>query len=352
MGDTNVSYFEANTIPSTSRTPVSIAMATAEKPEKFTIIDFKCWQQKMFFYLTTLSLQRFINEDDPVIEEGTPENEKFIVTKARTHFDFLCKNYILNGLEDGLYNVFSNCKTSKELWYALEKKYETEDAGLKKFVAATFLDYKMVDSKIVMSQIQELQVIIHDLLAEDMIINRTFQVVALNEKLPPSWTNFKNYLKHKRKEITLEDLIVRLRIQEDNKAAKKNARRNSKFMGENIEILKWWLDSGAMSHVCAVRKDLATHSHAAPNETIYMENSAMAKVEGYERQIFKEAMSAVGSSYWKEDVNSEIDSILSNHPWKLVDLPLRNKPLGSKWIFKRMKADGTIDKYKERLVVK
>ncbi|PHT38854.1 Enoyl-[acyl-carrier-protein] reductase [NADH], chloroplastic [Capsicum baccatum] len=59
------------------------------------------------------------------------------------------------------------------------------------------------------------------------------------------------------------------------------------------------------------------------------------------------------SSFWKEAVNSEIDSILSNHTWELVDLPPGNKPLGSKWIFKRkMKAGGTIDKYKARLVVK
>ena len=37
----------------------------------------------------------------------------------------------------------------------------------------------------------------------------------------------------------------------------------------------------------------------------------------------------------------------------MADLPLGNNPLGSKWIFKRkMKPDGTIDKYKARLVVK
>ncbi|KAF3613949.1 hypothetical protein FXO38_35947 [Capsicum annuum] len=62
-------------------------------------------------------------------------------------------------------------------------------------------------------------------------------------------------------------------------------------------------------------------------------------------------MSSSDSSFWKEAVNNEIDSILYNDTWELVDLPPRNKPLGSKWIFKRkMKADGTIDKYKARLV--
>ena len=56
---------------------------------------------------------------------------------------------------------------------------------------------------------------------------------------------------------------------------------------------------------------------------------------------------------WKEAVNSEIESIMQNHTWELVDLPPGSKPLGYKWIFKRkMKADGSIDKYKARLMVK
>ncbi|KAF3671469.1 putative tyrosyl-DNA phosphodiesterase 2-like [Capsicum annuum] len=72
-----------------------------------------------------------------------------------------------------------------------------------------------------------------------------------------------------------------------------------------------------------------------------------------EPQTFKEAMVSSDSSFWKEAVNSKIDSILSNHTWELVDLPPGNKPLGSKWIFKRkMKVSGIMDKYKARLVVK
>ena len=56
---------------------------------------------------------------------------------------------------------------------------------------------------------------------------------------------------------------------------------------------------------------------------------------------------------WKEAVNNEIESIMQNHTWELVDLPSGSKPLGYKWIFKRkMKVDCSIDKYKARLEVK
>lgn len=36
------------------------------------------------------------------------------------------------------------------------------------------------------------------------------------EKIPPFWKHFKNYLKHKLKEIRFEDLIARYRIEEGN----------------------------------------------------------------------------------------------------------------------------------------
>ena len=41
------------------------------------------------------------------------------------------------------------------------------------------------------------------------------------EKLPLGWKDFKNYLKHKRKEMKMEDLIIRLCIEEDNRNAEK-----------------------------------------------------------------------------------------------------------------------------------
>ena len=75
--------------------------------------------------------------------------------------------------------------TTRELWESLDKKYKTEDAGLKKFVVGKFLDYKMLDSKTVISQVQDLQVILHDVHAEGMSLNESFQVAAIIEKLPP-----------------------------------------------------------------------------------------------------------------------------------------------------------------------
>ncbi|KAK4721101.1 hypothetical protein R3W88_011334 [Solanum pinnatisectum] len=69
----------------------SAALAPAEKPAKFFGVDFKRWQQKMFFYLNTLSLQRFISENVLVLSDETPAEERFLVTEAWTHSDFCVK---------------------------------------------------------------------------------------------------------------------------------------------------------------------------------------------------------------------------------------------------------------------
>ncbi|GJV40434.1 hypothetical protein Tco_1418874 [Tanacetum coccineum] len=91
----------------------------------------------MFFYLITLNLARFLNETAPQVEppkEGKLSNAQAVqAVEAWKHSDFLCHNYVLNGLVGSLYNVYCKTTTAKELWESLERKHKTEDAGTKKF---------------------------------------------------------------------------------------------------------------------------------------------------------------------------------------------------------------------------
>ena len=50
---------------------------------------------------------------------------------------------------------------------------------------------------------------------------------------------------------------------------------------------------------------------------------------------FKEALTSRDSTFWKECINDEMDLILSNNTWVLVDLPVGSKPIGCKWVFRR-----------------
>ena len=85
-----------------------------KKPEKFNGLNFKRWQQKMLFYLTTLNLARFLTEEPLNLVRET-DMQVVNVVNARKYFDFLCMNYVMNGLQDSLYNAYCAIKTAKEL---------------------------------------------------------------------------------------------------------------------------------------------------------------------------------------------------------------------------------------------
>nr|GFA94304.1 zinc finger, CCHC-type [Tanacetum cinerariifolium] len=69
-------------------------------------------------------------------------------------------------------------------------------------------------------------------------------------------------------------------------------------------------------------------------------------------RTLSEAMASRDVAFWKEAVQSEIDSIMHNDTWELTDLPPGCKALRCKWVLEsKMKVDGSIDKYKARLVI-
>ncbi|KAA3466959.1 pol polyprotein [Gossypium australe] len=128
-----------------------------EKPAEFSGQNFKTWQQKRLFYLSMLNLAKFLKDDPPTIKEGEVDDVTVFTTiEAWEHSNFFVK------------------KTAKELRTSLDHKYKIEDDGTKKFLVTKFLNFVMVDSKLVVNQVQELQLINHEILAEGMVISEYF----------------------------------------------------------------------------------------------------------------------------------------------------------------------------------
>lgn len=172
----------------------SIIKTHVEKPEKFKGSVFRRWQQKMLFYLTTLHVSNVLTDDSPPYPNGEGQNpptaaqltehERAVETWKTNEYN--CRNYILNALDDSLYDIYSTFATAREIWESLEKKYKTEVACSKKFVVGKFLNFKMIEMKSVLKQVEELQVISHDLEVEGMGLNSNFLVGSIIEKLPAS----------------------------------------------------------------------------------------------------------------------------------------------------------------------
>ena len=130
--------------------------------------------------------------------------------QALKHGKFLCKGYIQNRLVDQLFNVYSEIETSKDLWDALEKRYKSFNEGSGKFATAKFFNFGMVDSRPIMEQVHEIQLIFQEFADEGVKLCEIFTVNCSMEKLHQSWEDFKNYLAYKQKALTLENLITRL----------------------------------------------------------------------------------------------------------------------------------------------
>ena len=70
-------------------------------------------------------------------------------------------------------------------------------------------------------------------------------------------------------------------------------------------------------------------------------------------RTIEEAYSSPDADYQKKAMRSEMDSIMSNRTWEVVERPYGCKPVECKWVFKKkLRPDGTIEMYKARLVAK
>ncbi|CAM8978090.1 unnamed protein product [Rhodiola kirilowii] len=100
------------------------------KLEKFKGVNFRRWQKKMHFLLTSLKVVHVLSTPMLVAED----NGTIDVISKRSKWendDYIYRGHILNSMADNLFDVYQNVKSAKELWDALEAKYVREDASSK-----------------------------------------------------------------------------------------------------------------------------------------------------------------------------------------------------------------------------
>ncbi|GJX56437.1 hypothetical protein Tco_0286334 [Tanacetum coccineum] len=117
------------------------------KLDKFEGVDFRRWQKKMHFLLSSMSVVYVLTT--PIPEDGgdDPTVEQVKKRAKWDNDDYVCRGLILNGMSDSLFDIYQNVESFKELWDSLEAKYMVEDASSKKFLVSNFTNYKITDSR-------------------------------------------------------------------------------------------------------------------------------------------------------------------------------------------------------------
>ncbi|ESR65262.1 hypothetical protein CICLE_v10010596mg [Citrus x clementina] len=102
---------------------------------------------------------------------------------------------ILSALSSNLYDIYYTYKNAYEIWNLKSKKYIIEEVGSQQYFIGDFLHFKMVDNKPVTDQIHDYHQLVDNLKNEE------------------SWNDYIKTAKHKKKPMSLEDVIVHIKIE-------------------------------------------------------------------------------------------------------------------------------------------
>ncbi|GJX55734.1 hypothetical protein Tco_0285631 [Tanacetum coccineum] len=170
------------------------------KLDKFEGVDFRRWQKKIHFLLSSMSMVYVLTT--PIPDDGDDATVDQLRKRAKWgNDDYVCRGLILNGMSDSLFDIYQNVESSKELWDSLEAKYMAEDASSKKFTQ------------------------------HKMNMDEAIQISCIIDKLPPSWKDFKHTLKHKKEKLTLVELGSHLRIEESLRAQDSDKPKGNNVVG-------------------------------------------------------------------------------------------------------------------------
>ncbi|KAK9688757.1 hypothetical protein RND81_09G009000 [Saponaria officinalis] len=107
-----------------------------------------------------------------------------------------------------LFDLFMIHKSTKVIWGSLESKYGSDDAGKKKYFVGKWLEFVMQDGKPIMEQVHIYGNLCADVVNEGIKLCDVFLANVLLEKFPPSWSDYRNHLKHKKKDLSLQVNLI------------------------------------------------------------------------------------------------------------------------------------------------
>nr|CAB3471194.1 unnamed protein product [Digitaria exilis] len=216
------------------------------------------WQIKTRMWLTDLKL--FWVVAGVVPEAAAPDADdaaKATAKEAKEKWDKAnqaCLSRLLNIISNRLFNLYSKFESAKALWTELESEFSEVDNGNESFATESYLNYKMVEGRSVMEQLQELQLLVRDLVQYNRLLPDSFQVNAILAKLPSSWRDFVTARRHMKTQLTLPELTAAINVEERARVqahmvergaggkSQKKKKERAKVLILSAKKEMWWLN--------------------------------------------------------------------------------------------------------------
>uniref|UniRef100_A0A1U7XL52 Uncharacterized protein LOC104238824 n=1 Tax=Nicotiana sylvestris TaxID=4096 RepID=A0A1U7XL52_NICSY len=203
-------------------------MSVVENPKEFIKLDrfdgtnFTRWRDKMIFLLSALNIYYVLDSALPPVPKPTAEDSDVVKEerKKREHDELLCRGHILNTLTDRLYDLYCNLKSPREIWTALQ----------------TYFEFKIFDTRPIMDQIHELQILVSKLSDLEVKIPDALQIGAILSKLPSSWNDYRKKILHSMDKMTVEQFRTHIQIESETRARNAISQHSSsavKFVSQN-----------------------------------------------------------------------------------------------------------------------
>ncbi|GJS02337.1 zinc finger, CCHC-type containing protein [Tanacetum coccineum] len=154
----------------------------ASNVDKFEVVDFRRWQKKMHFLLSSMSVVYVLTTPIPEYGGDDATVEQIRKRAKWDNDDYVCRD-------------------------SLEAKYMAENASSKKFLVSNFINYKMTDSRLVLEQYNELLGILG---------------------------RFQAHLEHKKEELTLVELDSHLCIKESLRVQDSDKPKGNNVAGPSV----------------------------------------------------------------------------------------------------------------------
>ncbi|KAK8914272.1 Protein FAR1-RELATED SEQUENCE 5 [Platanthera zijinensis] len=243
------------------------------KPEKFNGNDFRRWQAQVEYWLNTLGLLSAIFDAPSseteipsaanAVASSLPSSSSSSANTTRTYIrrvpyrdpvdvEYHCRNRILSALSDSLYDVFLQYHTAKDLWYALEARYNLDNAGIERYNVSNLHKFKIDASKPINPQIHQLDEMLSKIRADGSILSENYLVACLIDALPDSWSGFSTRLRHDQSNLTYVQIQNAIRIEEEHKS--KNS-KTPKDLAPKVNLTESQGNHSSHHHFKAKRKN-------------------------------------------------------------------------------------------------